>query len=77
MFNTQQFIEDCCAALKENNPHAAVKEIIARAVAEPREILRALGEPKLAGIQPLYRSDTLTIINFLGVLACVCTRTTI
>jgi predicted metal-dependent enzyme (double-stranded beta helix superfamily) len=51
--------------LTEANAHAAVKEIVARAVAQPAEILKALGEPKLAGIQPLYRSDSLTIINFL------------
>jgi predicted metal-dependent enzyme (double-stranded beta helix superfamily) len=65
MFNVQDFIEECCAALKENDAHAAIKEIIARAVAQPVDILKALGEPKLAGIQPLYRSDSLTIINFL------------
>jgi predicted metal-dependent enzyme (double-stranded beta helix superfamily) len=64
MFETQRFIQDCCDALKEGNAHAAVKEIVARAVAEPAEVLKALGEPKLAGIQTLYRSDSLTILNF-------------
>ena len=61
MFNTERFIEDCRSALTEDNAHAAVKEIVARAVAEPSHVLKALGEPKLAGIQILY----------------VCTRTTI
>jgi predicted metal-dependent enzyme (double-stranded beta helix superfamily) len=64
MFETQRFIEECCDALKESNAHAAVKEIVARAIAEPREVLKALGEPQLAGIQPIYRSESLTIINF-------------
>ena len=65
MFNTQDFIEDCRAALTEDNAHAAVKEIVARAVAQPADVLKALGEPKLAGIQPLYRSASLTILNVL------------
>ena len=65
MFNTERFIEDCRSALTEDNAHAAVKEIVARAVAEPSHVLKALGEPKLAGIQTLYRSDSLTILNVL------------
>jgi predicted metal-dependent enzyme (double-stranded beta helix superfamily) len=65
MFDTEGFIEDCSGALRENNVHAAVKEIVARAVAQPSEVLKALGEPRLAGIQTLYRSDRLTILNLL------------
>jgi predicted metal-dependent enzyme (double-stranded beta helix superfamily) len=65
MFQTQQLIEDCCRALQDNNAHAAVKEIVASAVAEPSYVLNALGEPKLASIQTLYRSDQLTILNVL------------
>jgi predicted metal-dependent enzyme (double-stranded beta helix superfamily) len=41
------------------------EEIVARAVAEPSQVFKALGEPKLAGIQTLYRSDSLTILNVL------------
>ena len=65
MFETQQFIEDCRSALKEANAHAAVKQIVAKAVAKPSDVLKTLGEPKLAGIQTLYRSDQLTILNVL------------
>lgn len=65
MFNTDRFIEDCRGALTNDHVHAAVKEIVAKAVAEPSQVLRALGEPKLAGIQTLYRSDSLTILNVL------------
>ena len=42
-----------------------MREIVARAVSEPGEILKSLGEPTLSGIQSLYRSDTLTILNVL------------
>ena len=63
MFNTERFTEDCCGALNQDNAHAAVKEIVARAVAEPSGILKALGEPRLAGVQTLFRSDNLTILT--------------
>ena len=65
MFNTERFIEDCCSALTEDNTHASVKDIVARAVAEPSQVLKALGEPRLAGVQTLFRSDRLTILNVL------------
>lgn len=65
MFDADRFKEDCLAALRETTPHVAVKEIVARAVAEPLHVVRALGEPKLGGIEPLYRSEQLTILNVL------------
>ena len=65
MFSTEKFIDACRAALSETNAHAAVKELVASAVTEPTHVLKALGEPKLAGIQTLYRSDRLTILNVL------------
>jgi predicted metal-dependent enzyme (double-stranded beta helix superfamily) len=65
MFNTERFIEDCCSSLNQDNTHAAVKEIVTRAVAEPSQVLKALGEPRLAGVETLYRSDSLTILNVL------------
>jgi predicted metal-dependent enzyme (double-stranded beta helix superfamily) len=65
MFDAERFKQDCRAALQEKNSHAAVREIVARAVAEPRHVLKALGEPKLAGIETLYRSQELTILNVL------------
>lgn len=65
MFETQKFLEECRGALKESNAHAAVKEIVAKAVAEPSHVLKTLGEPKLAEIQTLYRSDDLTVLNVL------------
>lgn len=65
MFESDKFIQDCCNGLREQNPHAAIREIVARAVSEPSQVLRSLGEPKLSGIQTLYRSGTLTILNVL------------
>ncbi|HEX5607344.1 MAG TPA: hypothetical protein VFY96_12555 [Candidatus Binatia bacterium] len=65
MFESDRFIDDCRQCLGEQNPHAAVREIVARAVSEPGQVLKTLGEPRLSGIQTLYRSDTLTILNVL------------
>jgi predicted metal-dependent enzyme (double-stranded beta helix superfamily) len=65
MFETEGFIQDCRDGLSDSNPHAAMREIVARAVSEPGQVLKSLGEPKLSGIQTLYRSDTLTILNVL------------
>ena len=65
MFESDRFMQDCRDGLREQNAHAAVREIVARAVSEPHQVLKSLGEPKLSGIQTLYRSDTLTILNVL------------
>jgi predicted metal-dependent enzyme (double-stranded beta helix superfamily) len=36
---------------------------VARAVSDPAAVLIGLGEPRHAGVEPLYRSETLTILN--------------
>jgi predicted metal-dependent enzyme (double-stranded beta helix superfamily) len=63
MFDRERFIEDCRAALKEADVHAAIRELVARAVSEPAQVLRALGEPTRAGVNRIYQADDLTILN--------------
>ena len=63
MFDKERFIEDCRAALQETNALAAVRELVAKAVADPAQVMRALGEPQRAGVETLYRSQDLTILN--------------
>ena len=58
-----RFVEDCVVANRENEAQAAVKEVLARAVADCRSVQAALGEPDRAGINVLHRSDTLTIFD--------------
>ena len=65
MFDTEQLISDCRAALSEHDAHAAVDEVVKRAVSEPGQIIRSLGKPQRAGIQTLYQTPELTIINVL------------
>jgi predicted metal-dependent enzyme (double-stranded beta helix superfamily) len=65
VFSLERFIEDCRAAVAEDPSHKAAREIVARAVSTPAEVLRALGEPKRGEVQSLYRSNELTILNVI------------
>jgi predicted metal-dependent enzyme (double-stranded beta helix superfamily) len=63
MFNLENFVEDCRAAVKADPTHLAVSEIMERAFADPAAVTNAVGAPTESGIVPIYRSDELTIIN--------------
>jgi predicted metal-dependent enzyme (double-stranded beta helix superfamily) len=63
VFEFDRFIEDCRAAVREDQTHKAAQEVLARANSDPAAILRVLGEPRRAGVTPLYKSETLTILN--------------
>jgi len=62
-FDKDEFIEACRKAVEGDDSHMAVREIVARAVSEPGEVIAGLGEPTHSGITALYRSDKLTILN--------------
>lgn len=65
MFELDQFITECRAALKQDASHKFVREVVARAVSNPAAVLKELGEPKRAEIQTLCCSDDLTILNVI------------
>ena len=65
MFDLNQFASDCRSALAADNSHRLVREVVARSVSDPSAILKQLGEPKRGVLQPLYRSDELTILNIV------------
>ncbi len=65
MFDQEQFVEDCRAALAEDSSHKAVREVVARAVSDPAAMINGLGEPKAGGIQKIHNTDELTIINVI------------
>jgi predicted metal-dependent enzyme (double-stranded beta helix superfamily) len=65
MFDCERLISDCQAALAESDAHGAVNDIVARAVSEPGNIIRELGEPQRAGIDIIHRAPDLTILNVL------------
>lgn len=63
MFDKDRFVEDCINAVAEGQE--AIREVMARAISEPAGVMSELGEPQHAGITPLYKSPSLTIINFV------------
>lgn len=65
MFDTDQFIADCQVAVADSDSHMAVKDLVARAVSNPADVLKGLGEPTEAGVNKLFVSDTLTILNLV------------
>ena len=48
---------------RNTDTHSAIRELVTAAVTTPREIIRALGEPKRAGVETIYRANDLTILN--------------
>ena len=63
MADLERFIADCRAAHAADRTHKAVREVVARAVADPGAVLKWLGEPKRGEVQKLYHSPELTILN--------------
>ena len=65
MFELEQFISDCRAALRQEPSQSSVGEVVARAVSEPASVLTGLREPRQGELQTLYRANDLTILNVI------------
>ena len=65
MFDLDQFIADCREARAADPSHKLVREVVVRAVSEPSSVVKALGEPKRAGLHTLYHAPDLTILNLI------------
>lgn len=68
MFDRDRFIEECLHATRDDaaDPaRRALREVVGRAVADPSAVMAGLGEPARAGVNLLYRSDRLTIVNLV------------
>lgn len=65
MFDLEEFVADCRAALAEDRTFAAVREVVARAVSEPSAVMKSIGEPTWGQIQKLHHSPELTILNVI------------
>src|SRR5262245_50262107 len=65
-FNVSRFIEDYKSASKESAlSQRAVEEVLAREISVPAAVLAGVGAPQKGGIQTLYRSASLTILNIV------------
>src|SRR6478752_4133680 len=63
MFDLDQFTADCQAARTADRSSKTICEVIKRAVSNPSDVLKALGQPDRAGIREIYRSPDLSILN--------------
>jgi len=63
LLDLDQFKADCNAAVGEPAAVQAIREIVARAVADPGAVQKAITEPRRAEVQILHRSADLTILN--------------
>lgn len=63
MFDLEQFIADCRAAVAADDSHKAAREVVARAAADPAAVLKAVGEPRAAGVEAIHRGADVTILN--------------
>jgi predicted metal-dependent enzyme (double-stranded beta helix superfamily) len=66
MFDLDRLVDECRAALAaERGGGRAVREVVARAVSDPDALVRALGEPKRAGLNVLHHATDLTVLNLV------------
>jgi predicted metal-dependent enzyme (double-stranded beta helix superfamily) len=65
MLDRERFIVECREAIAADPTHKAIRELVARAVSDPGAVMRELGEPGRAGLNPLFRSPELSIFNIV------------
>ena len=65
MFDVDEFVAACRAALTETQPALAVKAVVERAVSQPDEIDRALSTATKGGMRALHHAPDLTILQFV------------
>ena len=65
MFDKEQFVADCRAALDGERGSRNVREVVARAVSDPAALIQGLGEPQKGSYDVLHRSPELTMINVI------------
>ena len=65
MLDLDAFFAECEDAVAQDPSHKSVHEILARVVSDPGAVLAAVGEPRQAGLNALYQSPGLTILNLV------------
>ena len=60
-----QLITACKAALKEDLPTKSVREAVTRAVSNEKAAIKALGKLNRGGVNKIFVSDELTILNIV------------
>ena len=62
VFDIDEFVADCRAALAEGEPHGAVREVVQRAMATPAQVAAAL-DPTEGGFTLLHHAPDLTVLH--------------
>ncbi len=62
MFDVDDFLERCWAAVRETEPRRAIREELARIVSEPGAVAEVM-QPSQAGIDVLAQHDDLTVLH--------------
>ncbi|MCU1352147.1 MAG: hypothetical protein JWM05_1356 [Acidimicrobiales bacterium] len=65
MFDVDEFVAQCRAALAETQPALAVKELVDRAVSDPGAIDAAIGPATAGGLRCLHQSADLTVMQLV------------
>ena len=63
MFDLETFIEDCKSDVRADPTHKSVAERLKSAMSDPAAVMEALGEPETGGLNTIYKSPELTILN--------------
>ena len=61
MFDLDQLVADCRAAIAQDSSQKSVREVVSRAISDPAAVLKGIGEPKRAAI--------LSVPDFFALLA--------
>ena len=64
-FDRDRFIAECEAAVVSGGGQRAIRTLLEAAVSDRSQVIAALGEPKRAGIELLYRSPNVTVLNLV------------
>ena len=62
VFDIDRFVVDCRTALGEGQSHSALREVLQRAMASPRQVGEAL-DPREGGLTLLHHAPDLTILH--------------
>src|SRR5260370_41769136 len=65
MFDLDRFKADCSSVAAESAAVQAIREVVARAVEDPRGLQKAVGEPRRSAIQKLPRSRDPTTLHLI------------
>lgn len=63
MFNLENFIEDCKTAIRNDPTHKSIAELLKGSMHDTSAIMKEIGEPAAGGLNAIYKSPELTILN--------------